>query len=575
MKEKELNLIHFYPRYGLSVSLLQAKAKLRDIVGDDLPEILIEATETGLNNFRMETSDDPNVEEILTFASIPYATLKVESGLVQSNGLAPRGKYLYPTIITSEGKASSVFETAENIIKCLRNKKSLGSSFTFLRSFSPVTAKLMHARQDGGKTLSDPKGTLLEGACSIITTLTPNKPAAYILEKHGDEVKGFNTAIIPDLPTIDELSDFIELFQMMQRSRLGGNLMEWRPFRKKSDVSVKNPSKQGVRKSNKSNTKQEFDRPRLHHGNYPFAPTNAAVLGPVGLLAAIGRWAVEEQQTPWAKRVLVSMATRPLYIVSYNGTSQVQFSHHIVGIATNGELSTAISALTSGRTVMDAPTTIYADLGKKTDAGEDLPLYESRVRPFFYLMSSRFLQQFSTPAFRDFLSTRAAYPAAVGAIFEEYFMRAKTIRPEIVHSARALGQWVNTAAYRAAKAEITKDDKRDFLKLDEAQKKEINNRIRQQKAKILVTLDSMAMGAKTPQDLLYRIMRQTGLLMQVDAPQEAACFMDATNSGEIEPEEAVHLLMAYTRLRATPKERQTMPSGTSNYPTEDEDEDDA
>jgi hypothetical protein len=66
---------------------------------------------------------------------------------------------------------------------------------------------------------------------------------------------------------------------------------------------------------------------------------------------------------------------------------------------------------------------------------------------------------------------------------------------EIVESARALGQWLNRAAYRVADADV--EDK--YSEAERAKK------VRQAKAKILVEFESAAMSATTPQDMMYRI----------------------------------------------------------------------
>jgi hypothetical protein len=127
------------------------------------------------------------------------------------------------------------------------------------------------------------------------------------------------------------------------------------------------------------------------------------------------------------------------------------------------------------------------------------------------------------------------------------------VTPELVRSARALGQWINLAAYRAAQAEVEQDK----VSPEQALRK-----IQQHKAKILVALDSMAMGARTPAALTSSILRETGMLansvnagnkpMFSDAPLEAIPFLDATLDGTIDPEQARQLLMTYMRVRSTP-----------------------
>ncbi len=64
------------------------------------------------------------------------------------------------------------------------------------------------------------------------------------------------------------------------------------------------------------------------------------------------------------------------------------------------------------------------------------------------------------------------------------------------------------------------------------------------------------MSAKTPQDMMHRISTRAGRLLQQDAPATATRFMDAAMSGEIEPQDALHLLVAYLRLRSEKTSKQ-------------------
>lgn len=119
-------------------------------------------------------------------------------------------------------------------------------------------------------------------------------------------------------------------------------------------------------------------------------------------------------------------------------------------------------------------------------------------------------------------------------------METRQIDREIVESARALGQWLNRAAFRVADSGV--DDK--YSQADRVKK------IRQAKAKILVEFESAAMSATTPQDMMYRISTRAGRLLQMDMPAEATKFLDETLIGEkLKPKDALHLLVAYMRLR--------------------------
>lgn len=510
---------HPYSRYGLATALLQKQIRPDELSDEEIHETLAQAIETGLNNFRLTTNDDPTTTEILRFMNVPFATLQRDMKLVQSAGLAAQGKYLAPSVVTTDGDAKGSYDNAVAIVEELKNGKDLQSGFVFSRSFAPTTAKI----NNGKSSQSPPKGSLLEAACCAIATLAPNKPAAWI--------EGRNTVIVPDL-SLDELRDFIELFENMMGSKLDGNLYEVKLKKLPADEANKKPVKRKKKKESETEAKakSEYRRPRIFNGNYPFAPRQAA-FGAAGLLAAIGRWGVEAGQTAWAEKVLTSIAGtkehpgRPLYIVSYDDISQVQFTHHIVGLASAGELSRIIDALTFETQVLS-----------EIEGGRR---YDSTAYKLFYLMASRFLQLFTRAAFRDFLTTRAEYAPAIKPLFEVYFMDARKIDRRIVESARALGQWLNYVAFRVADADI--DEKTP----------ERDTKVRKEKAKILIEFESAAMSAKTPQDMLHRISSRAGRLLQNELPAEAEDFMNETAIGEkINPEDARHLLIAYLRLRS-------------------------
>ena len=371
------------------------------------------------------------------------------------------------------------------------------------RSFAPTTAKI----NNGKSSQSPPKGTLFECACSVITTLSPVKPSAWL--------EGRNTAIIPDLP-LDELKDFLDILQRMLLDALKENVMEAAIDQDKSE--------------------KKYKRPRLFNGNYPYAPRETA-FGAVGLLAAIGKWGQRAGEIERTKKVLESIAGaeeragRPMYVISYDEIAQVQFTHHVVKLAASGKLSDMIGAFTH-------QTRLYADTdGTRPNryAGNYKTNYE-----LLSLMTGRFLQFFNQSAFQDFLAIRAEYLPIIEPLFKEYFMETRMIDREIVESARALGQWLNRAAFKVADSDL--EDK--YGEAERAKK------IRQAKAKILVEFESAAMSATTPQDMMYRISTRAGRLLQMDMPAEATKFLDETLIGEkLKPKDALHLLIAYMRLR--------------------------
>lgn len=500
-------LAHPYSRYGLAIAILQAE--LADEISEDvLRESLALAIENGMGHFRMRTFDDPQHTPELTFAPVRRTELLEDGNLVQSAGLASKGLYLYPSVVTIDGGAKDTFKNAVLILDALRAKKSFSSAVELSRSFAPTTAKI----NNGTASQTPPKGTLLEAACTVITTLTPLKPAFW---------PGLNTVIIPDLQ-LPDLLQFIGLFSAMQVGDVGSQLMV-------ATLPTKEPPKEGTpakpAKAKKAVvTTSEYKRPRLHAGNYPFAPQNSDAFGTIGLLGAIGRWAHRAKETEWAARVLNSLADAPLYIVSYDKIQQVHFGHHVTRLALEHELSSLLATLYRD-------TVLYRELD--VQRRYDNPTYQ-----LFYFTAARFLQLFSRPAFIDFLAFRAEYAPELAPLFNEYFMN---IDSEIVRSAGALGRWLNTTAYLVA---------RDEVGTGVSNQEEL---VKKAKAKILVEFESAAMSAKSPQDLLFRISTRAGRLLQDDAPAAAERFMDATATGEITQQDATHLLVAYMRLRSKAK----------------------
>lgn len=543
LEANDLPLTHPYTRYGLAVALFQGRLG-EHFTEVELREALAQAIETGLGHFRMRTPDDPQLTRLLHFYPVKLEELEGDPSLVQG-ALAPRGIYLYPSVITTDKTANLTFQSAVAIVAALRGDTKLDASQDLRRSFAPTTSKI----NNGTASQSPPKGTLLEAAAALVTTLTPLKPAAWAIPpgiKIEDEaLSRINTGIIPDLP-LPQLRDFIRLFSAMLQSDVEGNsleaeLPELRPV-PQIDADSKSKSRSHKNPRREAAPKSEFRRPRLHNGNYPFAPDDAKAFGGVGLLGAIGRWAYRADMIGQAAQVLESMIDKPLYVISNGHITQVRFSHHVVQLAQKGHLSEMVEALWSSARLL----TDREDQKVNRDSKEHGAAYR-----IFYLKTSRFLQQFNASAFADFLATRVEYPALVQPLFEEYFMQTQKIPADIVYSAQAYGQWLNRIAYLSAKEDVERQNQNRQVKWTQ---KELWPRVDKAKAGILVGLESVAMSSKSPQEMLARVQSQVGRLLHQEAPPEAARFINAVNIGELEPPLPQHLLMTYLRLRASGKE---------------------
>lgn len=503
-------LLHPYLRYGLAVAA--HRAQVADAVTEtELRAALASAIEASLESFRMRTWDNSLHDKVLRFEPVRLDELVDKPQLVQSAGLAAQGIYLFPTLVTTDGGAKDTFRNAQEIIQQLRGSVSLTAPTTLSRSFAPTTAKI----NNGVASQSPPAGTLLEAACAVVATVTPLKPAAW---------PGQNTVILPDLP-LAQLRQFVAVFQAMLGQETD-NLMHTRERAIAASVASKPGSKAAKAAA------PEFRRPKLHAGNYPDAPRDAGVFGPVGLLGAIGRWARRSQQLQQGQEVLASLAEQPLHLISYDQISQVRFGHHVTRLALDYDLTGIVDALYLS-------TRFYSEAGNPgTPFGK--PEFKT-----FCLMASRFLQSFTPAAFADFLAYRAEYAAETEPLFTAYFYSmTPKIPADVVESAGELGRWLNRTAYFTAKAEAE-----DFP----SKKKTKDQQIKEGKAKILVVLESAALSAKTPEEMISQVLTQAGRMSLDEAPAEARRFVDATNTREIEHNQAKHLLIAYMRLRSSGK----------------------
>lgn len=110
------------------------------------------------------------------------------------------------------------------------------------------------------------------------------------------------------------------------------------------------------------------------------------------------------------------------------------------------------------------------------------------------------------------------------------------IDPKIVSSARVLGKWLNKVAYFTSKAEVKENSSNYWEEL------------RKVKSKVLIELESSTFSAKSGDALIAQAITRAGRLSGLDAPEEAALFMEKTASGDLPLEKAKNLLIAFSRL---------------------------
>jgi hypothetical protein len=497
-----MKFLHPYSKYGLALVMLEEGLNSIDkITHQMLKKHLI----IGLNHYRIEPKSafSPNLNNngLLNYSYIGYKKIQQQKNL-QSSGNPKKGVYLTPNFITTDMQAKNTWNSLIALIEKLSDGSKLSKSYKLTKSLVPVSNKF----NAGKLSQAYPKSTLLEACLCAITTTTPYKPCLAFKTKEKGQNKYFPQAVIPDL-SVSEMKNFIELFKTILQSR------------------TKKLMKGSIRRDEDENV--IYFRPRIHRGNFPFAPQSSS-LASIGLLAAIGRWAEEAQYMVWAEGVLESLVDAPVYLITYKNSKTTTYNHYLVDLAKDNELDQVIHGLEQ--------TKLYGE--KKKDLLS--PKYQQ-----FAFFASRFLQLFNPPAFKDFLAFRAEYKPEILILLQIYFGDIMNISSDIIQSSMAFGLWLNRIAYFVAKNEVERSNNGNKTSSDNQKEK-----IRQLKAKTLVELESSALSAKTETALISQIVARAGRLSGSDVPAEAKLFMEATMGGQISIDDARNLLIAFSRVRS-------------------------
>ena len=496
-----MKFTHPFSKYGIAYIMLKENISSIEEIDKNM---LIRHLIIGLNHFRMFSKNNPEIDDLLYFE---YMTMQHIIDYKQK-GDPNKGIYLCPNIITKDIKATNTWNAIISLIENIetaRNREDILSKKTSLTmGLAPIAGEV----NNGKKTKTNAKSSILEVSCCAITNTTPYKPClAYKDVDSKGKTNYIPTAIVPDLG-IEQMKDFIEIFEKLQTSQLQNNILSKKIYRENSE-------------NKKSKSEAKYSRPMIYDGNFPNAP-KSSTMGSIALLGAIGKWAEEAEQTQWAGKVLDTLKGVPIYLIQYGKATSVTFSHYIVDLAKNNKL---------GRIMQGVYYSEILSNGKRPRN----PAKEIKTKyPLFDMFSSRFLQLFDKPTFKDFLSIRAEYQSEIKELLTLYFEKIMNIRPEIVKSAKELGLWLNYVAYKAAKEESKEKSYDEFKKA---------------KAKILIELESSALSAKRPTALIAQTITRAGRLSGMDAPAEADEFMQATSNGEISLEEARDLITAFSRLR--------------------------
>lgn len=124
------------------------------------------------------------------------------------------------------------------------------------------------------------------------------------------------------------------------------------------------------------------------------------------------------------------------------------------------------------------------------------------------------------------------------------------INEDIVNSAIAFGNWLNSQAFTYASKEIPVNEN-----LNEKEKKE---KQRELKNKILIQFESAIMSAKTGDALVAFITTRAARLTGYDIDEGAKLFMSKVSCGELPLEQAKNLLIAFSRLKTANKKNENV-----------------
>lgn len=321
----------------------------------------------------------------------------------------------------------------------------------------------------GKKEAANVKASPEACALSMVAMLTPNKASRVV----GSDNR---VSLFPDLP-LEDLVRYIEVFKAMKASGPG---LSW---------------------------KATGYGPRLNErdGNFPKAPPTWAFSN-LGLCTAIAAWSEEAQYEHDTRPLIKKLAESRVYVLGESDALPTSYTKapHVAGIA--AELYRLIQhtwKVTSG--------------------------WHENEKDVYHLTLKRWLLYFDWSSWQDFLRTRTQYPPEYTSTIDHFLMQR--IDPDIVQSAKAAGQHINSQCFHAADGK-TKDKKRE------------------NKPKLLASFESLIEDGKDHGDLISRVVTQVGRLTGRDFPPEAERFFDAVLTREVENlKVAKDMLRAYMRLQ--------------------------
>lgn len=513
-------MIHQHPYIRYAQALLIVENQLKSIDDISMEHIKTEIKK-GLDAFCVEPAESYENKKTVKFR------------FINDKSSAKLFKYLAPNSITSDMQARNLYNSATDYLKTAKElDKSCEGGLTM--ASMPIAGEFCSFSDKGGVGRGKTSCTIYEQGLALITSLTPLKPCLQYRIDKKEKPELFNVCIIPDI-TVEALTDFVKLFKRLIEQKLDSDLMM-------GNV---------VEEIKGKNKEYKPKRPHIFQGNFPNPPRSSA-MGSIALLSAIGEMAKESDVSEWAFRVLESLKDSTYYMVQYGNAQTFTYNHYVVELAQKSKLKTIVDSI------------YYSELYNEEHRTSKSTEYQK-----FDLLASRFLMLFNPSSFRGFLSFRAEYPKQVELLLTTYFTKMTEIDLDIVHSAKELGRWLNQTAYFAAKDEVGEPKG--------SSKEDINkywNAIRKVKSKVLVELESSIFSAKSGDALIAHAVTRAGRISRLDAPENAALFMEKTASGELELENAKNLLIAFSRIK-NKKESEEQPTdvttalGEDNYDNED------
>lgn len=496
----DINSWHPFARYGVAAAIVQLEEDIADIDFSSLSallELADEALEDSLTGFLLEkraVAGQPNKWEYKSLA-IEKLDPGKKSGQITANGY-----FIAPHALTNNNAAAAVQEI-KTIRKLIEEGKTTGN-YELKRSFTPLIAKF----NAGKKSMSNPKVAFVNAAFSAVAMATNIKPAAFNYDT------AMNMGLIPDLPFYDAFSgkfplvNYVRIFSRIQDDGLGVD----------------------ARRADYLEKEKKYKRPDLFYGNYPYAPKTGG-LGVVSVIAALGNWAErhrlqQREKSEKVDKLIATLVQRPIYIISYAGTTQQSFGHHLVDMAKSGYLYAILK--NAYRTQLPS-----VDLNK----------YSNPKWKHFTRTLDHFLRFYNAPAWRDFLANRAFYPIEFTQLFKKYFMDVIGLTEAVVLSALAYGKSLNNAAYNAAVKQVEEDKKAN--RKGAPTKEEYKNRT-------LTQFESTIRSAKTKTALFAQMGTIVGRLTMRDINADAGHFImeSVKQDSPISIKTAQDLIIAFMRL---------------------------